>query len=544
MKKIGCFLGLVCLIFLVFKVPVSATEKSEDLDFNIIWLDEMHKDDVIYSFFDGMAKFEIKKNNKEYIGFIDLSGKIAVPAIYDFAYDYSDGLALVTKGEKEWFIDKKGKVVIPLDQYENVSPFYEGLSSIEKNGKKGFIDTKGKVVIPIKYDSSFGFSEGLAYVGVEDAYGNRKFGFIDKTGKVVVPIKYNNVKDFKDGISLVNLNGKNFFINRKGEKTLTNLKNFSQVYSEGLFIVGSGIYEPMGVMDTTGKIIVPFNYLVIQEFYDGMANVTNDLKKNGFINKEGKLVIPMEYESHMFFSEGLGAVMKEVNGKPKWGAFDREGEIVIPFEFDFIQMFRDGVAPVYINGRWGLLKNPLEADEPMDSPENRPSKWAKISVEKAIQEGLVNKNLSKRFRMNISKESFCDLIISFYETLKNEPLEWINEPVFTDTNDLNVLKSFQLGIVSGDSKSRFFPYNYLTREEMCLMIEKLMSKFEVDINIINKDIIFKDDSKIATEAKNAMYKLFEMGIISCTEDQKINPKGYITREQAIVVMYKVYQMIK
>jgi len=54
----------------------------------------------------------------------------------------------------------------------------EGLARVELNGKYGYIDKEGKVVIPIKYDFVGDFKGWLAPVQL-----NGKYGCIDKKGK-------------------------------------------------------------------------------------------------------------------------------------------------------------------------------------------------------------------------------------------------------------------------------------------------------------------------------------------------------------------------
>ncbi|MBK7505883.1 MAG: WG repeat-containing protein [Bacteroidetes bacterium] len=46
-------------------------------------------------------------------GFLDNSGKEVIPLIYDDAFRFSEGLAIVEKNGKSGYIDKTGKEVIP-----------------------------------------------------------------------------------------------------------------------------------------------------------------------------------------------------------------------------------------------------------------------------------------------------------------------------------------------------------------------------------------------------------------------------------------------
>ena len=61
---------------------------------------------------------------------------------YDEANDYFNGVSLVSKKGKYGYIDKNGKVVIPL-KYEDAHNFKEDMAAVKSNGKWGFIDITG-----------------------------------------------------------------------------------------------------------------------------------------------------------------------------------------------------------------------------------------------------------------------------------------------------------------------------------------------------------------------------------------------------------------
>ncbi len=48
--------------------------------------------------------------------------------------------------------------------YEKIDCLAEGLSTVAKDNKHGFIDKAGKVIVPLQYDNAYSFSEGLASV--------------------------------------------------------------------------------------------------------------------------------------------------------------------------------------------------------------------------------------------------------------------------------------------------------------------------------------------------------------------------------------------
>jgi hypothetical protein len=75
-----------------------------------------------------------------------------------------------------------GKIVIPA-KYDEAEPFNEGLAAVRLKDKCGLIDTSGKEITLVKYESIWSFDEGMAKVLL-----NGKWGFIDTTGKEVIPL--------------------------------------------------------------------------------------------------------------------------------------------------------------------------------------------------------------------------------------------------------------------------------------------------------------------------------------------------------------------
>ena len=66
-------------------------------------------------------------------------------------------------------------------------------------------------------------------------------------------------------------------------------------------------------------------------FREGLAKVRlNPGGKYGFVNEEGKLVIPVIYDFARAFSEGFAAVKRN----REWGFVDKTGKEVIPCVYD------------------------------------------------------------------------------------------------------------------------------------------------------------------------------------------------------------------
>ena len=89
------------------------------------------------------------------------------------------------------------RLSIPL-QFNFASDFSEGLAPVRMRDKSGYIDQTGNLVIPAQYNRAFPFSEGLAVVEIGD-----KYGYIDKTGNIAIQPQFGEVGSFSEGLAVV-----------------------------------------------------------------------------------------------------------------------------------------------------------------------------------------------------------------------------------------------------------------------------------------------------------------------------------------------------
>lgn len=101
-----------------------------------------------------------------------------------------------------------------------------------------------------------------------------------------------------------------------------------------------------GFIDKNGKVVIPYQFDDGYDFKEGIASV----KKDGrfyYIDRTGKKIINRDFRDAMPFSEGVAAVSD--NGK--WGYIDKTGKEIIPLIFDNASDFKNGVAEVKKNGK-------------------------------------------------------------------------------------------------------------------------------------------------------------------------------------------------
>jgi hypothetical protein len=92
------------------------------------------------------------------------------------------------------------------------------------------------------------------------------------------------------------------------------------------------------------------------DFVNDFANGASLVKKNGkygFVNKEGKILVPTIYDEASTMNEGFAPVRQG----DAWGYVDSLGKLVIEPKFADALCFRSGLAPVKKVNKWGFIKS-------------------------------------------------------------------------------------------------------------------------------------------------------------------------------------------
>jgi hypothetical protein len=136
-----------------------------------------------------------------------VSKQFVISPQYDDARQFSEGLALVRRGDRLGYIDRRGREVVAL-QYAFGESFSEGLAPVMPHGATvwGYVDKTGKMVVEPRFNRAKEFSEGLAAVEVKVAKGGRTeplWGFIDRGGVWAVEPQYIGASRFSEGLANV-----------------------------------------------------------------------------------------------------------------------------------------------------------------------------------------------------------------------------------------------------------------------------------------------------------------------------------------------------
>lgn len=99
-------------------------------------------------------------------------------------------------------------------------------------------------------------------------------------------------------------------------------------------------------------------------------------------------------------------------------------------------------------------------------------------------------------------------------------------------------------IISGYDNGKFGPNDPITREQLGVILSKY-SRYKGKYKNLNADLNkFTDGSKVSEFAKTGMKWAIGTGVITGTQDGRINPQGNTTRAEAASMIYKYCMNVK
>ena len=243
--------------------------------------------DRLYSFVGELASFT--RDRKE--GIINQKGQITIEPIFDQIYGINrDGTVIGQSDGKMGLYNSQGDVLI-IPQYDYVSTFAEELAVVTKGENDGFINRKGEVIIDFNYASCTNFAEGFSVATLD----HDTYGFIDKTGEFIIAPTYYQLFDFSEGLAAFRLKtaGKWGFINQSNEVIIKPKFQSVSDFSEGISAVE--LKDSYGYIDKQGKWIVKNIFSTADSFSNGLGLVTYE-GEWGYLNRSGEWV----YKPHNF----------------------------------------------------------------------------------------------------------------------------------------------------------------------------------------------------------------------------------------------------
>ncbi len=343
-------------------------------------------------------------------------------------------------------------------------------------------------------------------------------GIKDRDSLIVVQPQYVNITEIDEGIVIVKAN-KNTGFERTYSSGFLNKQlkiilpcNYRNIYSSGngMLIACQNSDSKYGLVDTMGRIRIPFQYEDIGFYGDGVFPVKQG-NLYGYLNDYGKTIIPFSYTFAHPFSEGKAGAKRNGN----YGFIDKHGKFVIPEKFQEVGQFHNGFVSVRINDYATIIdeKGTLIFPPVFETIE-------------PIGAGLFLFSCSGTLR-----DTLGSLVKREDGKLKSNPanIEMQNPKKYVDTlmafedeSDLDFegLISFETGLIS-DKNLR--DVTYLARLDGKLLFA-VQSKTEVDENDNWNFALMNSEGKILTKFEYFEIKTEDGKIVGLKEDGAENLK--------------------
>ena len=190
-----------------------------------------------------------------------------------------------------------------------------------------------------------------------------KWGFVNEKNEITIPFEYDFVNPFENGLAYAKNKGKEFFITKKNLK-LTEDYDEAGIFTFGLAPVSKN--KKWGFIDENGKLVVPLIYDESDYFTKNGLSAVKRNGKSGFIDKQGKEIISVIFEK--VISEQVDNIVI-ARKNYKWAFFDNTGKQLTDFLYTDVQrawkgddttFFENGPASVKINGKYIFLNKNLQ----------------------------------------------------------------------------------------------------------------------------------------------------------------------------------------
>lgn len=163
--------------------------------------------------------------------------------------------------------------------------------------------------------------------------------------------------------------------------------------------------------------------------------------------------------------------------------------------------------------------------------------WAHDSIIRLYKKGVINGRGEKSFVPNdtVTREEFTAMLVrcSGLKNSENTSLAFFD--VLPDSwYAQSVSAAVENEIVFGISDSEFGAGSMITRQDCAVMCARLLKKFGKETDI--SDESFADDADIADYAKESVYMLKKLDILSGTGENQFEPLGICTRAMAAKII--------
>ena len=175
---------------------------------------------------------------------------------------------------------------------------------------------------------------------------------------------------------------------------------------------------------------------------------------------------------------------------------------------------------------------------------NAPTVSGQLAASRCTADSAVMENLTPEMVRSVpaeaplTRQGLCTLVMDSYcDVTGQEPEQ--TEPVFTDTDNADVLNAYHLGLVNGQRSGIFAPEDTMSRQDFFTsavqLLDTLGYTYTDDISVDLSG--YSDADELMAYAVQPAQVLVGIGAI--TDTNALQPTQQITAEEAVVIMDRV-----
>lgn len=172
------------------------------------------------------------------------------------------------------------------------------------------------------------------------------------------------------------------------------------------------------------------------------------------------------------------------------------------------------------------------------------SKWAKVELDRALKSEFITNAIRDDMSANVTREEFAEVLMKMYVKITGKTVSY-SDTFFSDTENPEVLKAAELGIITGNGYGQFKPNEKVTRQEITTMLIRALKLLRPNNDFSTTNVNrFGDQDKIDDWAIEGMKYMYKNGILKGNGYGKIDPKGNASREVATILILRTYEKFK
>lgn len=298
------------------KFIAQAKQKIEEIDWNsVIESDNLTNFENFVATYPNSSKIEIANGkikeykeivlpylnkNKKYtllnIGTLKFIGDLE----YDSMLALPNGKFIVSKYKKYGVIDLLANKIIPTtyDCIDNSGNFY-----ITKLGKNfGVLDDQGQKLVDFSFESISKTNNDNFIVSKNINKVKSNYGLISSKGEGILEAIYSNISEIDATTFNVTLNNQSYLVDQSGtvkSQKYTSIEPLNYANATNLYYKVE-LKKKQGLINKNGEVVIPLLYESINEAGDYFI-VSNNIPKSGtlygIIDKKGKVLLDFKYKN-------------------------------------------------------------------------------------------------------------------------------------------------------------------------------------------------------------------------------------------------------